>query len=680
MTSDQRHPVPTETTASRQPALPPDPGWLAGVLEQAATGVLITDARGLVLYANRCHCEQRGCRLEALLGRPADLDADRHQTTVIPVPDDMGQVRCHLVLTRATPVRENGEGTAAPGAGSCDPLTGLADRAAFRAGLDRAVRQAAANGGDANGVVVAYLNLDRFAAFNQVMGHGPADALLVRIVDRIGRAIRRDDLLARIGGDEFAILFTRVRDQSTCSGTIDRILERIRQPVVVNGCELAVSASIGIARHPDHGSDADTLLSNAHAAMRLAKDEGGDQYCLYRPPQRPVTIDQLDLAGQLRFAVERNELLLHYQPQVSLVSGEIVGLEALVRWNRPGIGLVPPGVFIPIAEETGRIVAIGEWVLAEVIAQLLAWQRAGVPLVKVAVNLAANHFHNPALPGLIDRLLGASGIEPHLLELELTESTVMRNVARVTEIVGQLKARGLSLSLDDFGTGHSSLAHLSRLPIDLVKIDRSFVSDLTTNPTNASIVAATVAMTHKLGMRVIAEGVETEAQLALLRRLHCDQMQGFLFSRPLPAAEAAALLREGRRQPFAEAAPGRNLLLVDDDPHVLQGLRRVFYRSGYRVHTAAGGAEALEILAATPVQVIISDQLMPGMTGVQLLGRVRRMYPATVRIILSGYAELATVTEAINHGAVWKYLMKPWSGELLRQLVAEAFRHAEEGD
>ena len=297
MTSDQRPPVPSETTASSQPALPPDPGWLAGVLEQAATGVLVTDAHGLVLYANRCHCEQRGCRPEALLGRPADLDADRHQTSVIPVPDDMGQVRCHLVLTRATPVREHGQGTAAPGAGSCDPLTGLADRAAFRAGLDRAVRQAAANGGDANGVVVAYLNLDRFAAFNQVMGHGPADALLVRIVDRIGRAIRRGDLLARIGGDEFAILFTRVRDQSTCSGTIDRILERIRQPVVVNGCELAVSASIGIARHPDHGSDADTLLSNAHAAKRLAKHEGGDQYCLYRQPQRPVTIDQLELAG-----------------------------------------------------------------------------------------------------------------------------------------------------------------------------------------------------------------------------------------------------------------------------------------------------------------------------------------------------------------------------------------------
>ena len=187
-------------------------------------------------------------------------------------------------------------------------------------------------------------------------------------------------------------------------------------------------------------------------------------------------------------------------------------------------------------------------------------------------------------------------------------------------------------------------------------------------------------MAHTLNLSVVAEGVESEAQLEKLHEYDCDCIQGYVFSRPLPAAEAAALLREGRRQPFAEAAPGRNLLLVDDDPHVLQGLRRVFYRSGYRVHTAAGGAEALEILAATPVQVIISDQLMPGMTGVQLLGRVRRMYPATVRIILSGYAELATVTEAINHGAVWKYLMKPWSGELLRQLVAEAFRHAEEGD
>lgn len=496
---------------------------------------------------------------------------------------------------------------------------------------------------------------------------------------RISQAIRQNDVLARIGGDEFAILFEHTLDEGTLTKTITRILQQIRQPMVVDQSELVATASIGIACYPRDGVDTVSLLNNAHTAMRGAKLEGGDSYCFFQPPNNPMTIDQLDLASQLRFAVERNELLLHYQPQISLLSGEIVGLEALIRWNRPGIGLVPPGVFIPIAEETGLIVAIGEWVLNEVIAQILAWQKEEVPLVKVAVNLAANHFHNPHLPGLIDRLLTESGVEPHLLELELTESTMMRNVVRVKQIVDQLKARGVSLSLDDFGTGHSSLAHLSQFPIDLLKIDRAFVNDVTTNPTNASIVAATVAMTHKLGKSVIAEGVETEAQMAFLRRLDCDQMQGFLFSKPLPAAEIAVMLREGRGYHLEEEEKGRkNLLLVDDDPLVVRGLRRIFYRSGYQVFTATSGLEALEIMASTPVQVIISDQMMPDMTGIQLLGRVKKIHPETVRIILSGYAELGTVTEAINHGEVWKFLMKPWTDDRLRQVVRQAFQHREE--
>lgn len=501
----------------------------------------------------------------------------------------------------------------------------------------------------------------------------------MQIVKRISQAIRQNDVLARIGGDEFAILFEHTLDEGTLTKTITRILQQIRQPMVVDQSELVATASIGIACYPRDGVDTVSLLNNAHTAMRGAKLEGGDSYCFFQPPNNPMTIDQLDLASQLRFAVERNELLLHYQPQISLLSGEIVGLEALIRWNRPGIGLVPPGVFIPIAEETGLIVAIGEWVLNEVIAQILAWQKEEVPLVKVAVNLAANHFHNPQLPGLIDQLLTESGVEPHLLELELTESTMMRNVVRVKQIVDQLKARGVSLSLDDFGTGHSSLAHLSQFPIDLLKIDRAFVNDVTTNPTNASIVAATVAMTHKLGKSVIAEGVETEAQMAFLRRLDCDQMQGFLFSKPLPAAEIAVMLREGRGYHLEEEEKGRkNLLLVDDDPLVVRGLRRIFYRSGYQVFTATSGLEALEIMASTPVQVIISDQMMPDMTGIQLLGRVKKIHPETVRIILSGYAELGTVTEAINHGEVWKFLMKPWTDDRLRQVVRQAFQHREE--
>ena len=708
------------------PATPPPPlpgqeaagaRLLAQALDRTTAGIIITDADGVVQYANQRQCEQSGYALDEILGHNTSLfqsgntpiEVYQHLWTTIkggrewqgkllnrrkngelywefnyisPMLDDRGQPLGYFALKREV---LHGQDTVSGEDGlprSIDPLTGLLNRPTFHDRVDQAIRRRLEGSGATNTtLIVAYLDIDRFHTFNEVIGHTLADSLMVEVANRIGQAVRRDDILARLGGDEFAVLFEHARDEASYTTLINRILQQIRQPVVTPQCELVVTASIGIACYPRDGDDTVSLLNNARTAMRLAKQEGGDNYCFFQPLNKPVTIDQLDMASQLRFAVERNELVLHYQPQISLISGEIVGVEALVRWNRPNSGMVPPGVFIPIAEETGLIVGIGEWVLQQAIAQILAWQREGLPPVKVAVNLAANHFHNPLLPGLIDRLLDESGIEPHLLELELTESTMMRNVVRVKQIVDQLKIRGVCLSLDDFGTGHSSLAYLSQFPIDLLKIDRSFVTDVTTNPTNASIVAATVAMTHKLGKNVIAEGVETEAQLAFLRRLHCDQMQGFLFSRPRPAEEIGVMLREGQRWQFkVEEAGQKHLLLVDDDPLVVRGLRRVFYRSGYQVHTATSGEEALEIMATIPVQVIISDQLMPGMTGIQLLGRVKRIHPDAVRIILSGYAELGTVTEAINHGEVWKYLMKPWSDDLLRQVVQQAFRHWEKGD
>jgi len=703
--SKEEHPI--ESIDAQWPSL------LTEVIEHATVGVFITDANGVILYANQHYCRQSGYDLEEIIGQNPRMfqsgktSRDIYEnmwttiragntwqgellnrrkngeiylefTCISPVPDDAGSPRHYFALKKETVGRNSEDHLNENIADITDALTGLLNRSTFYGRVDRAIQKYANETGP-NTLIVAYLDIDRFATFNQVIGHTLADTLMVQIVKRVGQAIRQNDILARIGGDEFAILFEHTMDEGTFRKTITRILQQIRQPMVVDQSELVATATIGIACYPRDGIDTVSLLNNAHAAMRAAKMEGGDSYSFFQPTNNPMTIDQLDLASQLRFAVERDELLLHYQPQISLISGEIVGLEALIRWNRPGIGLVPPGAFIPIAEETGLIVAIGEWVLNEVIAQILTWQEEGVPQVKVAVNLAANHFHNPQLPGLIDRLLTESGVDPHLLELELTESTMMRNVVRVKQIVEQLKARGVSLSLDDFGTGHSSLAHLSQLPIDLLKIDRAFVNDVTTNPTNASIVAATVAMTHKLGKSVIAEGVETEAQMAFLRRLDCDQMQGFLFSKPLPAADIAAMLREGRGYHFEDEEKGwKNLLLVDDDPLVVRGLRRIFYRSGYQVFTATSGLEALEIMASTPVQVIISDQMMPDMTGIQLLGRVKKIHPETVRIILSGFAELGTVTEAINHGEVWKFLTKPWSDDRMRQVVRQAFRHREE--
>jgi CheY-like chemotaxis protein len=276
-------------------------------------------------------------------------------------------------------------------------------------------------------------------------------------------------------------------------------------------------------------------------------------------------------------------------------------------------------------------------------------------------------------------VLDQYGLEPRYLELELTESAMMHDATQAVRIVDRLKSIGVHLSLDDFGTGYSSLAYLSRFAIDQLKIDQSFIRDITANPINASIATATIAMAHKLNKKVIAEGVETEAQMTFLRRHDCDEMQGFFFSRPCPAEEIAAMLRQGRRQRFDEGGnkDGQlTLLLIDDEQNILNSLKRLFRRENFRVLTANSGREALELLAVNEVQVIISDQRMPEMSGVELLSRVKELYPDTVRIVLSGYSELSTVTEAINRGAIWKYLSKPWDDDKLRDEVRRAFREA----
>jgi EAL domain-containing protein (putative c-di-GMP-specific phosphodiesterase class I)/CheY-like chemotaxis protein len=374
-------------------------------------------------------------------------------------------------------------------------------------------------------------------------------------------------------------------------------------------------------------------------------------------------------------------LRLHFQPQLSLASGQIVGVEALVRWQHAAQGLVPPGAFIPVAEETGLIIAISEWVLREACRRAKEWQDAQLPGIRIAVNLSARHFRYNSLPETVASVLAETGLEAKFLELELTESAIMQDPGKAVRIVDRLKNLGVRISLDDFGTGYSSLAYLSRFAIDRLKIDQSFIRDITTNPVNASIATATIAMAHKLGKIVVAEGVETEAQMHFLRRHDCDEMQGFLFSRPVPAEELQVILSEGRHLNFGAetgSETANTLLLVDDEQNVLNALRRLLRREGYHILTAGSGAEALELLALHPVQVIISDQRMPGMSGVEFLSKVKELYPETVRISLSGYSEITTVTDAINKGAIWKYITKPWDDELLLQEIRSAFRAARE--
>lgn len=457
-----------------------------------------------------------------------------------------------------------------------------------------------------------------------------------------------------------------------------RVLAAIREPVLQADKSIYVTASIGIAAYPNDGDSASAVLSHAMNATERAKAGGGNNFCRFDATTARSVSGRRELLNDLHLAIERDELVLHFQPQVSLFSGVIIGLEALIRWQHPLRGLVQPGEFIPLAEQSPHIIDLGEWVLRETCRQMRAWLDAGLPPMKVAINLAARHFLVPGLHTTIADALALQRIEPRFLEIEITESVMMQDVAAAIRSTTQLKDVGVRLSLDDFGTGYSSLAYLSRFPIDVVKIDQSFVCDITSNPVNAAIAQATIAMSHKLGKVVLAEGVETEEQMQYLRRNECDEMQGYFFSRPVPATDITRLLQEGTVMNLSgNRASGKRstVLLVDDEANILASLKRTLRREGYDILTAESAAEGFSLLARNDVQIIISDQRMPEMNGTEFLSRVKSLYPNTVRMVLSGYSEISAVTDSINKGAVYRFMLKPWDDEKLKVEVSGALRH-----
>lgn len=374
-------------------------------------------------------------------------------------------------------------------------------------------------------------------------------------------------------------------------------------------------------------------------------------------------------------ALERGELELFFQPKGDLHNGRIAGAEALLRWRR-GDTLVLPGSFIPLAEHSGLVVPIGTWVIDCACARLRAWANQGYGETRVAVNVSARQFGAGDLESVVSEALERHAINPGRLELELTESMLMDDPESAVIQLQRLKNLGIKLSLDDFGTGYSSFAYLSHFPIDTLKVDQSFVRHMVSNAKIAGIVAAIIGLAHKMRLHVVAEGVESEAQLAYLRRLGCDEIQGYFFSHPLPEADYLALLGTDKTLPGQPLAEGgeRTLLLVDDEPGILSALRRMLRYEGYRILIANSAAEGLELLALEDVQVVISDQRMPGLSGTEFLTRVKDMHPDCLRIILSGQADMASVIDAINDGAVYKFLTKPWDDEKLRERIREAFR------
>ncbi|MEA5097414.1 MAG: EAL domain-containing protein [Burkholderiaceae bacterium] len=677
------------------------------VAENYSGSILITDAQSRILYANPAAQRIMGYSYEELFGqkssqfrsgetpdtgyrqlteaiknreiwkgefinRRKDGELYVESKTIAPINGPSGEVEYYFSIGEDISQRQEYE-QKIERLLMYDQQTGLPNRTAFMRELAAAMESASLAG---QGLAVLHVDFDDFKKTNTAFGNDASDQVLAETAVRIKEILRETDVAARIAGDEFAVLLgsRQTGVEADSLNIAARLLAAIRRPYTFTDHSISITASIGIASFPECGDSAQDLMTNAMSATLRAKRGGGNDL---RQFETTMAEDE-NGRRELLQAIEHGEMVLHFQPQVSLFSGSIIGAEALIRWNHPVRGLVFPGEFIHIAEESNFIVVLGEWVINEACRQIRAWLDAGLPPVKVAVNLAARHFRKTSLPACVAQALAAWKLEPRFLEIEITEYALMQDIAATIRNLAQLKELGVRISLDDFGTGYSSMAYLSRFPIDVVKIDQSFISDITTNPANAAIAQATIAMSHKLGKLVLAEGLETLEQLTYLRRSECDEMQGYYFSKPVPADEMAAMLQQDRRASLALQSDQRvrdTILLVDDEASILSALKRTLRREGYTILTAENAAEGFALLAKHPVKLIISDQHINEMTGTQFLSQARIMYPETVRIVLSGFSEIATVTDAINKGAAYRFLTKPWNDEQLKDEIRGALRH-----
>ena len=420
-----------------------------------------------------------------------------------------------------------------------DSLTGLPNRTLLRDRIDQAIAHAWRHGYQ---VAVVFVDLDHFKLINDSLGHHVGDRLLLEVAARLKACVRGNDTVARQGGDEFVLVLTEQHDEDEMLNVVSRLLDAVSQPWSNNGQEYGLSCSIGISCYPRDGEDPDALLRSADAAMYQAKASGRNTYHCYTPELNQAISERLELETSLRHALDREEFRVYYQPRIDVASGRVVGAEALIRWDCPGKGIVPPDSFISIAEETGLIIPIGQWILHEACRQNSAWRRAGLPPIAVSVNLSPIQFRHTGLVDAVAEALAEAGLDPKSLELEVTESFVMHDAERINVAMQSLKSLGVDIAVDDFGTGYSSLSYLKRFPVDRLKIDKSFVRDIDSDPDDAAIVRAIITLGHALNLRVVAEGVETAAHLDYLKLHGCDEVQGYYFSRPVPAMEMEALL------------------------------------------------------------------------------------------------------------------------------------------
>ena len=552
-----------------------------------------------------------------------------------------------------------------------DSLTGLPNRTLLRDRLSQALTQVSRNEAQV-GVLIA--DLDHFKVVNDTLGHPAGDAVLVQVADRLKDCVRAGDTVARLGADEFAVILCNLSQPEDASQIARAIMDCIGREFRLQDQRVHVTASIGVAIHPGDGEDVATLLRHAEVAVHRAKEQGRDNCQFYLPQMNERAFQRAQTEAALRGALERGEFLLHYQPKADLYNGQMCGFEALLRWQHPTRGLVAPGEFISALEDTGLIVPVGEWVVRTVCMQIRSWQERGMNALPVAVNLSARQFRQQNLETTVEQILKETGVNPRLLELELTESLLMTDAEAAAQTLHNLKAIGVRLAVDDFGTGYSSLAYLKRFPLDALKIDRAFIRDCITDPEDAMIASAIISLAHSLKLKVVAEGVETEAQLNFLRARGCDEIQGYYFARPLDVSLATRAIAENKQLQAVQAdiSDATTLLLVDDNTDDLLLGELNFAPDGYRIFSVRDARAALDVLANNRVDAVISDQNMPGMSGAVFLAGVRKLYPNVIRIMLSGSDDPELLPEAINGAGVHSYLSKHWDGERLRLAVRSA--------
>jgi diguanylate cyclase (GGDEF)-like protein/PAS domain S-box-containing protein len=545
----------------------------AMIFENSAEGIMITDVDQHILLVNNTFTRVTGYTQEEVVGRRPDLlDSGQHDAaffkemmstlhsegswqgeiinrrkdgkiypewlTLGLIRNKQGDVTHYFAMFSDISSRKRAE-EKLNFLINYDVLTSLPNRRLFTDRLEQAIAAVKRSGGH---IALFYLDPDRLKTINDTLGHAAGDELLRLMATRIGEQLRPGDTVARLNGDVFAILASDIREESHAALLAEQILTALHRPFIINGSELFINSSIGISVFPTDTENIDVLHQHADTALHQAKMLGGNNFQFFTADMNVLMVHRLNLENSLRKALEREEFELYYQPQVNIVSGEVTGAEVLLRWRSPELGLVTPTQFIGLAEETGLIVPIGKWVLRTACAQAVAWMKQGQKPLCFTVNLSARQFREGSLGQTVADALQKSGLPPSLLELELTESVIMEKAEETIATLQQLHAMGILISIDDFGTGYSSLSYLKRLPIQILKIDQSFVRDLDTDGDDKAIVSAVVALAHSLQLKVIAEGVETAAQLAYLKQIGCDVMQGYYYSRPLKADDFHELL------------------------------------------------------------------------------------------------------------------------------------------